>query len=504
MLRRGEALAGRFEALSDEALVVTERRILWKRAQGWFDPPREEKLWLPALDRETGRRVLISPRPPSYAWHLALDEEAIAREVMALGSPWIVPVLHVGPGIVFAEPPPVHPRPALSVRDAARCALQACEVVARMHALGHRPSFGPSCLRLVDDGGAWRIAWLVPGPFAIIQLDLYLAAGPPREPTEAELAAMFDDDPAEAVEDAPPPQPIPSDVQQLAGFFLALLADRDAAPGIAGIHAGRVACDCVVALARALAPLAADPGAAQRVDELPIVRRLPVRARDWDSIIADGESGEIDGYTSLALATAYHQRASKSFAAGEFASALRDIERAVALDTSVTHCTTRALILDKLGLSADARVAIAKALTLADSLQPYEPDVMSLRGDRGLVTAEEHARAHTTAGLFALHDGDLDAAERELRASLAVCRTAAAAHALGAVLYRRGDIAAAATAEALSIRLDPADMRLRWALVVSLQRLGRAAEAKDLASNILQIEPDDPGHRARFARLFGG
>ncbi len=461
-------------------------------------------MWLPALDRETGRRVLISPRPPSYAWHLALDEEAIAREVITLGSPWIVPVLHVGPGIVFAEPRPVRPRPALSVRDAARCALQACEVVARMHALGHRPSFGPSCLRLVDDAGAWRIAWLVPGPFAITQLDLYLAAGPPREPTEAEIAAMFNDDPAEAVEDAPPSPPIPVDVQLLAGFFLALLADSDAAPEIVGIHDGRIPCDHVVPLARTLAPLADDPEAARRVDELPIVRQLPVRMHDWNSIIADGESGEIDDYTSLALATAYHQRASKSFAAGEFASALRDVEHAVALDTSVTHCTSRALILDKPGLPAEARVSIAETLALADSLQPYEPDVMSLRGVRGIVLAEEHARAHTTAGLFALHDGDLDGAERELRASLAVCRTAAAAHALGAVLYRRGDIAAAANAEMLSIKLDPADMRLRWALVVSLQRLGRAAESRDLASVILQIEPDDPGHHARFARLFGG
>jgi Flp pilus assembly protein TadD len=78
----------------------------------------------------------------------------------------------------------------------------------------------------------------------------------------------------------------------------------------------------------------------------------------------------------------------------------------------------------------------------------------------------------------------------------------ACGHCLGAALYACGDVAAAAEVEARSVELEPGNARYRWALVISLRKLGRAREAQAQAERILALEPAVAAHRARFERLF--
>jgi hypothetical protein len=46
--------------------------------------------------------------------------------------------------------------------------------------------------------------------------------------------------------------------------------------------------------------------------------------------------------------------------------------------------------------------------------------------------------------------------------------------------------------------------RYRWALVLSLRKLGRDGEARRHTEEILARAPEDAAHRERFARLFPG
>jgi Flp pilus assembly protein TadD len=498
MLRSGQRFAGRFDVRGDEDDVRSERRILWKRImQGWPGPPSEDLLWLPAIDIRTGAPVVVSPRGYPYQWADDQDTEALARRVMALQLPSIVPVLHVGPGVVHAAPPPAAPRPILPVAEAAECALAVCEVVAHLHALGCTDlSFGPSHLRMVWRAGKWQIAWLIPTVNTLAMLD---ATTMPA----ADIDALSDDDPS----DQPGDPVVIADQRRIVRFFLARLGRTRPPehPAITALRRG--SCPDVAALARMFVPLLADPTPwIARIARLPQVRVVSQPPRDWDAIIADGEAAHTDRSdesVALALATAYHQRACRSFAAGSLQAALQDVDRALALGPYIPYRTTRALILDRLGEAAQARADIARALLAAPAVPARRDDEATYDLGDDPLSPVEHARALATRGLFALHDGDLAAAERDLRDALALHPTAAYAHALGAALYRRGDIAGAAGVEARSVELAPDDPRHRWALIVSLLRLGRDDEAQDHAIEILRRAPDDPAHRARFARLFG-
>lgn len=54
-----------------------------------------------------------------------------------------------------------------------------------------------------------------------------------------------------------------------------------------------------------------------------------------------------------------------------------------------------------------------------------------------------------------------------------------------------------------SVELAPSNARYRWALVLSLKKLGRAAEAREHAERLLQIGPDiAAAYRERIERLY--
>ncbi len=257
----------------------------------------------------------------------------------------------------------------------------------------------------------------------------------------------------------------------------------------------------VASLALAFVETAPSPERLARARAIPAVTTPPPLGIDWDAVIAEGESLLAAGDHGVAepLADACHQRASRAWAAGDRAAALPDAERAVALDGDWTpYRTTCAVILLGLGRPREA-------LRVLDSA--FE-ETSAARGKRSRARAEDlrlpaDARFHATGGLAALALGEHADAVRRLEMAFAMEPSAPHAHALGAARYAAGDIAGAAEVELRSVTLEPDDARYRWALVTSLRKLGRDAEARLHTEEILAGEPASAAHRERFARLFG-
>lgn len=477
------------------AAATLNHRVVWGREDD--GTITDDDVWIRVIERATGTPGRLVPRGLSYLWTWEVFEEALARRVMAARIPWTVPLLHVGPGIVHGEPPPLAPRPTLSVAAAAECALMACEVVVRTYALACRADrvglyHGPRNLRMVEEDGRWRIAWLVPGVAALHHLDVLAVAPKLRKAdwnrTDAArlIEFFFALAPAARTDERPQLRALVawSDdggrraVPQLAARFLALLDDRGAWPE-------RVAALSVIA--------AADPA-----------------EQDWDFIIAQGEAEQNrDKHVSLPLAAAYHQRACRSAACGDPATALRDVEHALRLDRFAAYRLTRATLLDRLGHRVAARSELEAAFAAPALRKPpltREELKAQNRFDRELrdidrLTPEEHARALALRGVFRLHDGDLDGAEDDLRRAFDLHPTAEGAHALGAARYALGDVAGAAAAESRSVELAPDEPRYRRDLAVSLIRLGRRQEARVHVEAALALAPTDAASRALLDRL---
>ncbi|MRG98622.1 hypothetical protein [Polyangium spumosum] len=403
-----------------------------------------DEFWLHGSDRQSGARVLVHPRSYPYTWTDDLATEAVARTVQSLALPYTVPVLHVGPGIVFAEPPPVRPWPSLGIEAAATCALQTCEVAAHLHARGCGPLlFGPSHLRLVEKDGHWQIRWLVPGFEAV---DMYEARAKDHERERAHSRLLGSS------------ASIERDVGLIAGFFVSLLAAvpppeeildpapreafrtlrriREEGPEAAGVKDA-------ASLAGIFAVLARVPST--RIQGFPVVRALPRVFPDWDIVITDGEEllkpGSLPrddrGYVKLPLATAYHQRASRAWARGEHEAALADVERALELDDRAPYHTTRAVLLDTLHRRAEAIAAIAMAFTM--DAEAKERGIWNNyeRSGRGNAKDVERARAYLTRGLLVLRAGSLDEAEADVRRADELAPSALSKRALAAVARAR-------------------------------------------------------------------
>lgn len=466
--------------------------------RGWPDeepdlPTDEDGQWAPGVDRVTGVPVRIVGRR-IWAWLVDLRRETVAQRVMQAAIPGVVPVLHALPGVVYAHPPPVRPRPRLALAAAAACTLAVCELAARLAAIGvTEMAYGPRNLRLTPQPNeSWAPAWVVPSIPAFVAFDAF-----------------------DAGEDAPR--------VGLSGFFFSLLAPEDAATlaDLAGL-------DEPAALARELLAHVDRPEAwRRRVLALAALPLAPAVELDDEAVVREGERvlaelsrprvrrrgrgilgtmrARHDDYRKVwdaehvgfPLAVAYHRRAARALARGDQAAAVQAIDRAVALDGHARNRISRAVILDAMGRTTEARLEIEAAFAAEGLGAPLRYDFTRDRP----VPDHERARAHATRGAIALRQGDLASAEHDLRRALELHETAAHAHALGAVLFGRGDIAAAASVEARSVELAPDVPRYRWALIVSLHRLGRADEAGEHMQLILRKAPDDPTWRARDARL---
>ncbi|WP_434417700.1 hypothetical protein [Nannocystis pusilla] len=530
--------------IADRFEVVTSGRSLkslrWQRSR--HDRPYgEDDLWTLAVDRRTGARVRVLGPPDASVWSWAADmwTEAVARHVAAAASPHTVPILHVGPGVVFAEPPPAVPRPRLQPAQAAACALAACEVVARLHAIGcggehgrtahggpawDLPTpidFGRHNLRMTRESGDWTIAWLVPSHLALSDLDDAPPAGDPdalARDLQGRLAGSILDEPQDDLPAKYDPHrdPIARDLARLAGFYLSLAPPARGQPAAVDAVRRLAACEPVVRDVAGLARLLVELGPAgdwdARLAALPVACVLPPPVLDWDHVIAAGEARlpalvpRQRPYVVLPLAVAYHRRASLCAALAPDV-ALRDVDRAVELDPIAPHHVTRAVLLDRLGRRDDARAAIAAAFAAPGWTDaPAEPvDGIPLLSSHPVVLGDrERARAHATRGTIALRDGDLALAEHDLRRAVDLEPTAAHLHALAAAVYARGDLAGAAALEARAVELEPTSARYRWDLVVSLHRLGRRDEALFHARELEVMEAGDPNGRARRVRLPGG
>lgn len=551
MLRPGDRLAGRFEVGGDQQEVAHKKAGIWRLLR-WGNaqkPVQEDDLWLHAVDRQSGAPVQIDPRGELPSWGSDVRTETIARQAMAMQLSSIVKVLHVGPGVVYAPPPPASPRPALPLAAAAECALEACEVVARLHAVGcgggdfEALYFGPRNLRVGKTADGWHIAWLVPGHAGLAQIDLF----------EDESLLLRQDKPMGGVE---------RDVRRLVAFFFSLVSaeppEQTSAPKRGGVMAllravfqaapvpeagsevGREGSDPeraaalraleqvrrgearadpitdVASLAQLFLPLVASSAAwAARVASLPRVGSLPRLSFDWDGIIADGEAQLAEGprgafrrpedraFLELPLAAAYHQRASRSFAQGDLPAALRDVERALVLDAFAPYRTTLAVVLDALGRTAEARRELDAVLAEVEPAGPLAADRRVDAWPRARMSDEERGRIHATRGLIALREGALTEAKEHLGRALSLHPSAFHAHSLGAALYALGDMRGAQEVEARSVELEPTETRYRWALIMTLRKLGREDEAREHAREILRISPGEPSHKERFARLFG-
>jgi tetratricopeptide (TPR) repeat protein len=441
---------GRFEVLDDPGQVVGERHCLWKWTRLWFDQiapglSPKDGYWIAGIERRTGARVQIHPRSGLALWAWDLAIEAVARRVQALALPYTLPVLHVGPGVVFAAPPLVQPRPSLAIEEAAACALQACEATAHLHAQGCGPLvFGPSHLRLVEESGEWQIRWRVPG---VVDLDMFeaLEVSDDRSREQAHQRWQSDVDPIER------------DLWQIAFFFFSLLAAdaqrgealdpergevlrtltriRDEGPSASTIHDAASMAGLFVVLARL---------PAMRAEALPVVRVLPRLYPDWDMVIAEGEAwlaSESERlrriwleHIQLPLAVAYHQRASRAWARGDLDAALGDVDRALALDDHAPYHTTRAVLLDALDRRAEALAAISAAFEV--DARPREEGWLAMDEDDTPKNVEQ-ARAHLTRGLIALRDGSLEQAESDIRRAEKLDATPLSARALAAVVHAR-------------------------------------------------------------------
>ncbi len=505
---RNHLIGGRFLERGGQRVLDVDEQEVERALTEWYELKtwHREWRWGSGIEWKTRAPVLIEGGRGSHCWAEDLEREATARRGSSLGSPYLVRVLHVGPGVVWAEPPPGSPRGTFSAEEAAELALQACETAASLHAagVGNHLCFDARNLRVTGPDESRRIAWLVPSaspletladaarPAALREAgDAARRGGPIRRALWGIVDFFADLLPAGTLERAKD------------GSLLALsVMRRDPA----GLPAD------VATLASLLVPLLApSPSLPARIAAIPSVPVLPPILLDWDTIIAAGEAmlpaGDAEalrpgqGYIELPLAAAYHQRAGRRWASGAHAAALADVERAAELDgASLSIATTRAVLLDTLGECAKAMAVIAAAL----DTPPPPPDPW----DEPQVTSPTAlTRALGTRGMIALRAGAPAEAERYLRGALdgtPPAREAALyAHALGAARYARGDFAGAADAEARSVALEPENNSYRWALVGSLRKLGRHQEAREHAEAILAREPKAAGHLERFARLFG-
>lgn len=538
-LRLGDVLANRFVVCGDEEAVHNARRAFRdarrpRRPRGdvpvplagvrntalpaVHDSERGElelltnpDLWLRGVDRTTGASVLIEPRERpsdrSADWLGEMKREIGARVVASCAPPFVVDVLHVGPGVVYAEPPLATPRGTFTRAEAAELALQACEAAARLHAAGIAGlKVDPWNLRVSGTGGYSRVHWLVPGS-AMQQTSpsIFLGTGIANmEELDRWVGNGLDLD-------------VCLDMCGIIDFFFSLRSMnsrslKDDAEEVALVHmlmgAGGSELPSVAGLARSLLSLVpASADTTNRVAALPVVTAAPRLCFDfdWDDVIADGEAelARVDGdrdFIGYPLAAAYHQRACRAWAAGDRIAALHDTERALALDGNfLRYMNTHAVMLDGLGRSEEARRVLDEATVQLEMWTAELKVQTSWTGDSSVRT--EIARTHAARGAISLHLGEPAQAASDLRRAMDLHPCGLYAHILGAALYSLGDFEAAAEAEARSVELAPNIARYRWALVGTLRKLGREHAAQTHAELIVAMEPDNVSHKERLAAL---
>lgn len=462
------------------------------------------------------------PRPATEVprWRASfLTEEAVetaARIAMTVDSPWLVPVLQASPRVVYGAP--LHderPTAPLPVADAVTCALQVCDVLARLHAVGWR---GLGCdrhdIRVVAAGDGWRASVVVPhlpprGRFhharqfsgdesgevrgdlcAVVWLLRDLAVGHVPEPLRmwGALRQYVD-------------APLPPLGDAAVDAALVALCDEDAQAPVAD----------AASLAALLAPLSRDPAAwADRAAAMPRARPRSLRC-DWARLIQLGEAELArrpgDPYVVLALAAAIHQRGCVAFHGGDLDAAEADVERAIALDPWLRYRITRGTIRERRG---DLRGAAEAFSAVIDDLRLQGPEEEDgpLDGPAGLRydssdEIEEAARVFYARGVTRWRLGDVGARDDLEKAAEVVGWMNADPASVGAADAALDDAILRALAAVHRARVGAGEAGARLDLVRVLRRLGRSDEARAEAAVVLTERPDDEALRKRYRKWFG-
>jgi tetratricopeptide (TPR) repeat protein len=452
--------------------------------------------------------------------------ETAARIAQGVESPWIVPIHAAIPVIYGAPLTASRPSVPIPLADAATCALQVCDVLARLHAAGW-VGLGSDAqdIRVLWEGGAWRASVLVPhlpplGRTAYADL-WYDERDPVNRDLRSVVAFLRD------LLDGHVPEPIGywGAGREYAGRPLAALPSSVDATlrGMLAVpdpnnllFVPPPAPEDAVALGQLLAPLSHDPdGWRARLAALSRARPRALR-RDWDRLVALGER-ELrerpgDAYVTLPFARALHQRACRSFAAGDLNAAERDLERCLAVDPWYRYRVTRASFLEARG---DLAGALAELDDVIRSLRRPEVEHKEedlgnpLRGwvnldwDGGFSAAREASRALYARGVIRYRRGDLDSARADLDEAVAVDSMCSFCHPnrtpsdLGVRHHQ-------ALATVLRAQVARGDTAARPLLVKVLLACGRDDEARALAAVLLADHPDDATLRRRFSRWFPG
>jgi tetratricopeptide (TPR) repeat protein len=270
-------------------------------------------------------------------------------------------------------------------------------------------------------------------------------------------------------------------------------------------------------LAESVLPVVADRESwAARVASLPRVGTVVTR-RDYSRMI---ELAEAERSTSaypdnpqlrLALAAARHQRACAAYAERDFKSALRDLNKAIALDPWTRYLVTRGVVREAVGDRPGARADYDRAVTEARaSGRPWAEDPIAAWEDfeEG---AFEGARALYARGVARLKAMDIDGACADLDEALAVTLALRKDGSNGLRVPAGEDLAsleslllrARLPALAARIRGGGGDVTTWWVRVSSLHALGRLDEARAEGKRMLELFADDPRCEEWYRQLSG-
>lgn len=323
-----------------------------------------------------------NPRGFAAAFVAEEEVETAALAAMRARSPWLATVLSAQREVTWADPPvAARPTEPLALADAATCAAQLCDAVARLHAEGWAGlGTAPADVRVTRDEDGWRATLVVPhlpheGRTGYAASWAWYRRAESATTTDLAAVVGFFRDLLEGYV----PEPLrwfraPMDyVDRALPPFAPDAVRATLAAVLAGETREALPADAA-SLALVFGELTRDPEAWRaRVATMPRARPR-VAHHDWVRLTELGErelaARPGDAYVILPLAAGWHQRACEAFAEGRLEAAARCVTRALALDPWCRYHVTRGAIREARG---DLAGAVADFTEGFDSIRRMAP-----------------------------------------------------------------------------------------------------------------------------------